>query len=97
LSGRPLKEPATEVLRDLYRRTGGALPIIGVGGVASAEDAYAKIRAGARLVQLYSALVYEGPGLVRRIKDGLARLLALDGFANVTEAVGADTHGTDGP
>jgi dihydroorotate dehydrogenase len=97
LSGRPLREPATEVLRDLYRRTGGALPIIGVGGVASAEDAYAKIRAGARLVQLYSALVYEGPGLVRRIKDGLARLRARDGFAHVTEAVGADTHGTDGP
>jgi len=90
LSGRPLLQPATEVLRDIYRRTRGALPIVGVGGVASAEDAYAKIRAGACLVQLYTALVFEGPGLVRRIKDGLALLLARDGFANVADAVGAD-------
>jgi dihydroorotate dehydrogenase len=90
LSGRPLFEPATEILRDIYRRTGGKLPIIGVGGVASAADAYAKIRAGASLVQLYSALVFEGPGLVRRIKDGLAGLLARDGFSSVAEAVGAD-------
>jgi dihydroorotate dehydrogenase len=77
-------------LRDIYRRTGGKLPIIGVGGVAGAQDAYAKIRAGASLVQLYTALVFEGPGLVRRIKDGLADLLARDGFANIAEAVGAD-------
>ena len=90
LSGRPLREPSTEVLRDLYRRTGGKLPIIGVGGVASAADAYAKIRAGASLVQIYSALVFEGPGLVRRIKDGLAALLAGDGFAHIAEAIGAD-------
>ncbi len=90
LSGRPLLQPSTEILRDIYRRTGGKLPIIGVGGVASAADAYAKIRAGASLVQIYSALVFEGPGLVRRIKDGLAALLARDGFANVAEAVGAD-------
>jgi dihydroorotate dehydrogenase len=90
LSGRPLREPATEILRDIYRRTGGKLPIIGVGGVAGAQDAYAKIRAGASLVQLYTALVFEGPGLVRRIKDGLADLLARDGFANIAEAVGAD-------
>jgi dihydroorotate dehydrogenase len=90
LSGRPLLQPATETLRDIYRRTGGKLPIIGVGGVASAEDAYAKIRAGASLVQLYTALVFEGPGLVRRIKDGLAALLARDGFAHVADAVGAD-------
>jgi len=90
LSGRPLFRPATEALRDLYRRTEGKLPIIGVGGVASAADAYAKIRAGAALVQLYTALVFEGPSLVRRIKDGLAALLARDGFANVAEAVGAD-------
>jgi dihydroorotate dehydrogenase len=90
LSGRPLFQPATEILRDLYRRTGGRLPIIGVGGIASAADAYAKIRAGASLVQIYSALVFEGPGLVRRIKDDLAALLARDGFAHVEEAVGAD-------
>ncbi len=96
LSGRPLFEPATEILRDIYRRTGGKLPIIGVGGIASAADAYAKIRAGASLVQLYTALVFEGPGLVRRIKQGLAELLARDGFANIADAVGADTLGTDG-
>jgi dihydroorotate dehydrogenase len=90
LSGRPLFAMSTEVLRDIYRRTGGKLPIIGVGGIASAADAYAKIRAGASLVQLYSALVFEGPGLVRRIKTGLAALLARDGFRSIGEAVGAD-------
>ena len=90
LSGRPLFEPATEVLGDLYRRTGGRLPIVGVGGVASADDAYAKIRAGASLVQLYTALVFEGPGLVGRIKNGLAALLKRDGFSTVAEAIGVD-------
>jgi dihydroorotate dehydrogenase len=90
LSGRPLFQPATDTLREIYRLTGGKLPIIGVGGIAGAVDAYAKIRAGARLVQLYSALVFQGPGLVRRIKEELAVLLARDGFANVAEAVGAD-------
>ena len=95
LSGRPLLAPATETLRDLYRRTGGKLPIIGVGGVASAADAYAKIRAGASLVQIYSALVFEGPGLVGRVKDGLAALLQRDGFATVSEAIGAEAIGAD--
>ena len=90
LSGRPLFAPSTEILRDIYRRTGGKLPIVGVGGIASAADVYAKIRAGASLVQVYSALVFEGPGLVRRIKAGLAALLARDGFANIGDAVGAD-------
>jgi dihydroorotate dehydrogenase len=93
LSGRPLFAPATEMLADLYRRTGGRLPIIGVGGVASGADAYAKIRAGASLVQLYTALVFEGPGLVARIKAELAQALARDGFAHVAEAVGADHRG----
>ena len=90
LSGRPLLAPSTRVLFDMYRLTGGRLPLIGVGGVSSAEDAYAKIRAGASLVQLYTALVYHGPGLVNRIKRGLAERLEADGFANVAEAVGAD-------
>jgi dihydroorotate dehydrogenase len=90
LSGKPLLQPATEVLRDLYRRTGGKLPIIGVGGVASAADAYTKIRAGAALVQLYTALVFEGPGLIGRIKQDLIALLQRDGFNNVAEAIGAD-------
>ncbi len=92
LSGRPLFAPSTAVLADMYRLTGGRLPIIGVGGIGSAEDAYAKIRAGASLLQLYTAFVYQGPGLVERIKRGLAARLRADGFGRVAEAVGAD-HG----
>ena len=90
LSGAPLFEPSTAVLRDMYRLTGGKLPIVGVGGIASAEQAYAKIRAGASLVQLYSALVFEGPALIGRIKRGLVDLLARDGFTSIAQAVGAD-------
>ena len=90
LSGRPLFEPATAVLADLYRLTEGKLPLVGVGGVASGSDAYRKIRAGASLVQLYTALVYQGPALVMRIKSELARLLREDGFETVAAAVGAD-------
>ncbi len=90
LSGAPLFALSTEVLRRTYRLTGGGLPLIGTGGVASGEDAYAKIRAGASLVQLYSALVYQGPGLIGRIKRELAELLARDGFASVGAAVGVD-------
>jgi dihydroorotate dehydrogenase len=89
LSGRPLMEASTAVLADMYRLTGGRLPIIGVGGVASGRDAYAKIRAGASLVQLYTGLVYHGPGLVGRINRELADLLRADGFSNVGEAVGS--------
>jgi dihydroorotate dehydrogenase len=92
LSGRPLFEPSTRLLSEIYRDTGGAVPLIGVGGVSSGADAYAKIRAGASLVQLYTALIYEGFGLVRRIKEDLAARLAADGFATVAEAVGADTE-----
>src|SRR3546814_1478583 len=69
LSGAPLKGRALEMLRQFRRATGGALPLIGVGGIGSAEDAYERIRAGASLVQLYTALVYEGPGLVRDRKS----------------------------
>jgi dihydroorotate dehydrogenase len=90
LSGAPLFAPSTEILRDMYRLTHGRLPLIGVGGVASADDAYAKIRAGASLVQLYTALVFEGPGLLGQIKNGLADRLRRDGFASVGDAVGAD-------
>ena len=90
LSGAALFTPATEALRDMYRLTDGKLPLVGVGGIASAEDAYAKIRAGASLVQLYSALVYQGTGLVTRINRGLAALLRQDGFASVADAVGRD-------
>jgi dihydroorotate dehydrogenase len=90
LSGRPLFAASTALLGEMYRLTEGKLPLIGVGGVASADDAYAKIRAGASLVQLYTALVYAGPALLGDIKAGLAALLRHDGFASVTEAVGAD-------
>jgi dihydroorotate dehydrogenase len=88
LSGLPLREEALRTVSALHRLSGGKLPIIGVGGVASAEDAYALIRAGAGLVQLYSALVYKGPGLVRKIKKGLVRLLEQDGFSAVSDAIG---------
>jgi len=90
LSGRPLFGPSTALLAEIYRLTEGRIPLIGVGGVANAENAYAKIRAGASLVQLYTALVFGGPTLVGEIKTGLAALLHRDGFAAVAEAVGAD-------
>jgi dihydroorotate dehydrogenase len=91
LSGAPLRDLAQQRLVDFRKATGGALPLIGVGGIASAEDAYARIRAGASLVQLYSALVYEGPYLARRINKGLLALLDRDGFGHISEAVGIDT------
>ena len=90
LSGAPLRGLAQQRISDFRSATGGALPLIGVGGIANAADAYARIRAGASLVQLYSALVYEGPMLARRINRDLCTLLARDGFANVAEAVGVD-------
>ncbi|WP_439122373.1 quinone-dependent dihydroorotate dehydrogenase [Marivita sp.] len=91
LSGAPLFDKSTRVLAQLYRATDGKLPIIGVGGVASAEDAYAKIKAGASAVQLYSALVYQGLGLVPQIANGLDALLKRDGVENVEHAVGTAT------
>lgn len=90
LSGAPLRALALQRLRDFRRATGGAIPLIAAGGIDSADEAYVRIRAGASLVQLYSALVYEGPGLARRIATGLAEHLKLDGFATVAEAVGVD-------
>jgi dihydroorotate dehydrogenase len=90
LSGQPLFAPSTALLSDMHRRSGGKVVLIGVGGVASADDAYAKIRAGASLVQLYTGLAYQGLGLIDRIKVGLADHLAADGFSSVAEAVGVD-------
>jgi len=92
LSGRPLFAPSTELLGRIYKLTDGKMPLIGVGGISSGKDAYAKIRAGATLVQLYTGLVFGGPGLVREIKHDLAACLARDGFTSVLEAIGAD-HG----
>lgn len=89
LSGRPLFHLSTQVLSEIYRLTEGRIPLIGVGGVSSGADAYAKIRAGASLVQLYSALVYDGPRLITRVTRDLAQLLKRDGYGAVSEAVGA--------
>jgi dihydroorotate dehydrogenase len=90
LSGRPLATRATEVLRILFRTVEGKLPLIGVGGIFSAEDAYARIRAGASLVQVYTGLIYQGPLLPRRIVSGLSRLLTRDGLPHLRNAVGKD-------
>ena len=90
LSGPPLAPRALEVLRLAYTLSGGRLPLIGVGGIDSVEAAYARIRAGASLIQLYTALVYRGPRLVGEITQGLARMRAADGFASLSDAVGAD-------
>lgn len=90
LSGRPLFGPSTALLAEMRRLTRGRIPLIGVGGIASAADAYAKIRAGAALVELYTALIYQGPGLIARILDGVAERLRADGFASLGQAVGAD-------
>jgi dihydroorotate dehydrogenase len=90
LSGAPLEARATEAVRRCYARAAGRVAIVGCGGVMDADGAYAKIRAGASLVQLYTGLVYGGPGVVGRIHEGLAAQLARDGFSSVAEAVGAD-------
>ena len=90
LSGRPLHNKSTAVIRNFYRLTEGKLPIIGVGGISSAKDAYEKIRAGASLVQLYTGLLYQGPGLVKKINEGLLFYLQRDGFTKIIEAVGVD-------
>jgi dihydroorotate dehydrogenase len=90
LSGAPLFGPSTEVLRKVFRIARGRLALIGVGGIATAEQAYAKIRAGASLVQLYTGFAYAGPVLPRRLADGLAALLKRDGFTSVADAVGKD-------
>ncbi len=88
LSGKPLFEPSTEILRRIYRLTEGKLTLIGVGGIASGADAYAKIRAGATLVQLYTALTFEGPALITRITRELAALLERDGLTSISQAIG---------
>ena len=90
LSGAPLRDLATQRLRDFRKATGGAIPLVGVGGIATAELAWERIRAGASLVQLYSAMVYEGPGLGARIVRGLDALMRRDGFASIAEAVGSE-------
>lgn len=95
LSGAPLARRSEEVLRRLRARVGERLVLVSIGGIATAEDAWRRIKAGATLVQLYSALVYEGPGLPARIHDGLAELARAEGFARVQDAVGAEAGYSD--
>ena len=88
LSGAPLKPLALKALRDFRAASGGEIPLIGVGGIATADDAWERVRAGASLVQLYSAMVYEGPHIATRIARGLAERLKRAGYSNIAEAVG---------
>ena len=90
LSGKPLRERANDVIRFLYRHSEGKLPLIGVGGIFTAEDAYERIRAGASLLQIYTSLIYEGPYLPRNLNEGLLRLMARDDVGHLSELVGAD-------
>ncbi len=90
LSGSPLMKPSTGALLKMYRLTGGNLPLVGVGGIFRGEDAYRKIRAGASLVQVYSAMIYRGPHLAMRLAEELTELLKRDGFTSVAQAVGVD-------
>ena len=90
LSGQPLFEKSTEILREFYTASKGSIDLIGVGGISNGAQAYAKIRAGAKAVQLYSALVYHGPQLVTQICEDLSARLKADGFENITQAVGVD-------
>lgn len=90
LSGAPLRDLAQQRLRDFRTATGGHMPLVGVGGIASADDAWNRIKAGASLVQLYSALVYHGPGLARTITRGVERLMLREGYSTIAEAVGSE-------
>lgn len=90
LSGKPLLPLANDNMKQFYHLLGDKMPLIGVGGISNADDAYQRIRAGASLVQLYTALVYQGFGVVRQINEGLSRLLARDGYSHISEAIGAD-------
>ncbi|MBB5235369.1 quinone-dependent dihydroorotate dehydrogenase [Deinococcus budaensis] len=90
LSGRPLTARSRALVRDAYRQTRGRVPVVGVGGLFTPGDVYASLRAGAALTEVYTGLIYEGPGLPARLNRELARLLERDGFANVAEAVGVD-------
>lgn len=90
LSGAPLTDISTVMISDMYKRTHGSIPIIGVGGVFSGADAYVKIKAGASLVQLYTSYIYNGPPIVGKIKRELCEILETNGFSSVTDAIGKD-------
>jgi dihydroorotate dehydrogenase len=91
LSGKPLCERSTEIIGHIYKQTGGRLPVIGVGGIFSAEDAWEKIAAGASLVQVYTGMVYEGPGLPKKIVRGLIERMKRDGIKNLKEIIGLES------
>lgn len=88
LSGKPLQKRSTQIIKFLHKKSNGTIPIIGVGGIFTAEDAYEKIKAGASLVEIYTGLIYEGPAVVKNICTGLVKLLEQDGFKNIQEALG---------
>lgn len=92
LSGRPLTQMSTELIRRVYQITEGKLPIVGVGGIFTAQDAYDKILAGASLVEIYSSFIYEGPGINKTIVEGLRALLRRDGFTHISQAIGAGAN-----
>jgi dihydroorotate dehydrogenase len=91
LSGRPLRVRSTEIIRHIYQQTNGKLPVIGVGGIFNADDAWEKITAGASLLQIYTGLVYEGPGVTRKIVSGLHERLESSGLENLRQTVGSAT------
>lgn len=90
LSGAPVRDKSTKVIKNFYKLTKGNLPIIGVGGIQTAQHAYEKIKAGASLVQLYTGMIYEGPDIANNINKGLLELMDKDGFENISQAIGAD-------
>jgi len=92
LSGKPLRNRATKMIAQLYQLTGGRIPLIGVGGIFDAEDAWEKIAAGASLVQLYTGLIYQGPDIAQKINERLSAILAREGFASLSAAVGCRAH-----
>jgi dihydroorotate dehydrogenase len=96
LSGKPLTNRATQMIAELYQLTGGRIPLIGVGGIFTAEDAWEKICAGASLVQLYTGFIYKGPRIVHEINQGLVEILRREGFAKIDEAVGSRAKGIQG-
>ncbi|XP_015368075.1 PREDICTED: dihydroorotate dehydrogenase (quinone), mitochondrial [Diuraphis noxia] len=92
LSGKPLQEESTKLISEFYRLTNGKIPIIGVGGVFNGQDAYAKIRAGASLIQIYTSFIYNGPSVIVNIKKELENLLRKDKYNSISDAIGADTR-----
>jgi dihydroorotate dehydrogenase len=92
LSGAPLRRRSKEMIARLYNMTDGALPLIGVGGIFTAEDAWEMISAGASLLQIYTGFIYEGPSIAKKINEGLRRIISDQGFVSLDEAVGSEAN-----